>query len=166
VTRTFPFFENSLFFNQTRAKKQRGGSAAVEVDDPQTQVSIKQPTTRTMPTPRRAAVLNAMQRFSPEAPFKRGGDRGKGCRCGRTKCLKQYCACFRSDVRCTHDCVCNDCHNDGLHEDERMMAVRAIRLNSKEVRSLYRVLTTLPFTTACSLYRVLFTFPFTILFLP
>jgi len=28
--------------------------------------------------------------------------------------------------------VCSDCRNDGLHEQERMMAVRAIRLNSKE----------------------------------
>ena len=117
-----------------------------------------------MTPPRRAAVLNAMQRFSPEAPFKRGGDRDKGCRCGRTKCLKQYCACFRSDTRCTRDCVCNDCRNDGLHEDERMMAVRAIRLNSKEVRG-YRVPTTLPFT-ACNLYRVLSTLPFTTACLP
>lgn len=86
-----------------------------------------------MPTPRRAAAVNAMDRFSPE-PVKRGsGDREKGgCRCGRTKCLKQYCACFRNDERCTSDCVCTDCCNDGRHEDERMMAVRAIRLNSKE----------------------------------
>jgi len=63
---------------------------------------------------------------------KRGGDRDKGCRCGRTKCLKQYCACFRNDVRCTSDCVCSDCRNDGKHEHDRMMAVRAIRLNSKD----------------------------------
>ena len=65
-----------------------------------------------------------------------GGEKGteKGCRCGRSKCLKQYCACFRNDVRCRPDeCVCSDCRNDGTHEQERMMAVRAIRLNSKEV---------------------------------
>ena len=64
-----------------------------------------------------------------------GGGGDKGCRCGRTKCLKQYCACFRNDMRCKpNECVCTDCRNDGKHEPERMMAVRAIRLNSKEVR--------------------------------
>lgn len=54
----------------------------------------------------------------------------KGCRCGRTKCLKQYCACFRTDQRCTSDCVCQDCRNDGKHEAERMMAVRHVRMHS------------------------------------
>ena len=54
----------------------------------------------------------------------------KGCRCGRTKCLKQYCACFRTDQRCTSDCVCQDCRNDGMHEAERMMAVRHVRMHS------------------------------------
>jgi hypothetical protein len=70
-----------------------------------------------------------------------GGEKGteKGCRCGRSKCLKQYCACFRNDVRCRPDeCVCSDCRNDGRHEQERMMAVRAIRLNSKEVCSVFQ----------------------------
>lgn len=56
----------------------------------------------------------------------------KGCRCGRTKCLKQYCACFRIDARCTPDCHCTDCRNDGRHEEERMMAVRLIRLNDPQ----------------------------------
>mmetsp|Transcript_102 Transcript_102/g.266 ORF Transcript_102/g.266 Transcript_102/m.266 type:complete len:186 (-) Transcript_102:1092-1649(-) len=57
----------------------------------------------------------------------------KGCRCGRTKCLKQYCACFRSDIRCTKDCVCRDCNNDGFHEETRMKAVRMTRLNDPTV---------------------------------
>ena len=56
----------------------------------------------------------------------------KGCRCGRTKCLKQYCACFRIDARCSSDCHCTDCNNDGQHEEERMMAVRLIRLNDPQ----------------------------------
>lgn len=56
----------------------------------------------------------------------------KGCRCGRTKCLKQYCACFRIDARCSSDCHCTDCHNDGRHEEDRMMAVRLIRLNDPQ----------------------------------
>jgi ubiquitin-conjugating enzyme (huntingtin interacting protein 2) len=79
------------------------------------------------------SVIDAMDRLSfVEEGGKRDGNRDKGCRCGRTKCLKQYCACFRQDVRCTSDCVCNDCRNDGKHEHDRMMAVRAIRLNSKD----------------------------------
>jgi hypothetical protein len=34
-------------------------------------------------------------------------------------------------VRCNSGCVCTACHNDGLHEAERLMAVRAIRRNYK-----------------------------------
>jgi hypothetical protein len=34
-------------------------------------------------------------------------------------------------VRCNSGCVCTACHNDGLHEAERVMAVRAIRRNYK-----------------------------------
>jgi hypothetical protein len=60
------------------------------------------------------------------------GKRGKerGCRCGRTKCLKQYCQCFRNDIRCTPDCVCLDCHNDGAHEEKRIEAIRRIRMTN------------------------------------
>jgi hypothetical protein len=60
-------------------------------------------------------------------PFKRGE---KGCRCSRSKCLKQYCLCFRTDKRCDADCSCRDCMNDGCHERERMMAVRHVKQNS------------------------------------
>jgi hypothetical protein len=53
----------------------------------------------------------------------------KACRCGKTRCLKQYCSCFRIDARCTPECKCSECYNDGSHEDERLKAVRLIRLN-------------------------------------
>jgi hypothetical protein len=59
-----------------------------------------------------------------------GRGRERGCRCGRTKCLKQYCQCFRNDTRCGPDCVCTDCRNDGLHEEQRINAIRHIRLNN------------------------------------
>ena len=37
-------------------------------------------------------VVDAMDRFPlPVADSKRGSEQ-KGCRCGRTKCLKQYCS--------------------------------------------------------------------------
>lgn len=75
-------------------------------------------------------MVEASDRFTQES--RGNGGRDKGCRCGRTKCLKQYCACFRQDIPCTKDCACSDCRNDGHHEEERMIAVRAIRLNSKE----------------------------------
>mmetsp|Transcript_13511 Transcript_13511/g.32210 ORF Transcript_13511/g.32210 Transcript_13511/m.32210 type:complete len:436 (-) Transcript_13511:100-1407(-) len=83
----------------------------------------------------RVTHVDASSAFSPseesehsetDAPQRRND---KGCRCGRTKCLKQYCACFRNDIRCTTDCVCRDCNNDGLHEETRMKAVRMTRLN-------------------------------------
>jgi len=58
------------------------------------------------------------------------GKKDRGCRCGRTKCLKQYCQCFRNDVRCLAECVCTDCHNDGLHEEKRIEAIRRIRMTN------------------------------------
>jgi len=60
---------------------------------------------------------------------KGAASREGGCRCGRSKCLKQYCLCFRNDVRCTPQCRCEDCHNDGDHEKERICAIRHIRRN-------------------------------------
>jgi hypothetical protein len=81
----------------------------------------------------RPVTVHGFDRFKAQEPTRRSGE--KGCRCGRTRCLKQYCACFRNDERCSADCVCSDCANDGAHEDERMMAVRAIRLNSKDAFS-------------------------------
>tara|TARA_X000000368_G_scaffold414342_1_gene404046 strand:+ start:1948 stop:2409 length:462 start_codon:yes stop_codon:yes gene_type:complete len=53
------------------------------------------------------------------------------CRCGKTKCLKLYCMCFRNDQRCTSACECKDCHNDGAHEEARMQAVRLARINTQ-----------------------------------
>jgi len=57
-------------------------------------------------------------------------NKDRGCRCGRTKCLKQYCQCFRNDVRCSLHCVCSDCHNDGAHEEKRIEAIRRIRMTN------------------------------------
>jgi hypothetical protein len=49
--------------------------------------------------------------------------RGRGCRCGRTNCLKQYCSCFRQEILCKGDCMCKDCYNDGNHEELRKTAI-------------------------------------------
>ena len=48
----------------------------------------------------------------------------QSCRCDSSKCLKMYCTCFRNETRCNQACVCTECHNDGMHEDERMAAWR------------------------------------------
>jgi hypothetical protein len=80
-------------------------------------------------------VVDQVDRFTPDVggpPQQQpDGDKGnRGCRCGRTKCLKQYCQCFRTDLRCGSWCVCTDCHNDGRHEVERIDAIRKIRMNN------------------------------------
>ena len=84
-------------------------------------------------------LVDASTSFSGDG----GGDGGaplrpgdRVCRCGKTKCLKQYCACFRNDVRCSpSECKCTDCLNDGQHEQERMMAVQSLRLALHSRRS-------------------------------
>lgn len=73
-------------------------------------------------------------------------NRERGCRCGRTKCLKQYCQCFRNDIRCCPECVCVDCHNDGKHEAKRIDAIRHIRMNNPVLPSSACFSSTIPGT--------------------
>ncbi|PPS01248.1 hypothetical protein GOBAR_AA19408 [Gossypium barbadense] len=35
----------------------------------------------------------------------------RGCKCKRTKCLKNYCDCYRAEVGCSAICNCEDCDN-------------------------------------------------------
>ena len=51
----------------------------------------------------------------------------KRCKCSRSRCLKQYCECFRADQFCTVACLCVNCMNDGKSETERSAAVQHIR---------------------------------------
>ena len=48
------------------------------------------------------------------------------CACNKTKCLKLYCDCFTSGNHCGDRCECNDCNNDGKHEDVRVDAIKAV----------------------------------------
>eukprot|EP01041_Mallomonas_annulata_P013852 gene13852-29482_t len=34
-----------------------------------------------------------------------------GCSCKKSNCLKKYCECFNSNIKCTGRCRCGDCHN-------------------------------------------------------
>ena len=58
----------------------------------------------------------------------------QSCRCDSSKCLKMYCTCFRNETRCNSSCVCMECHNDGLHEEERMAAMRVHASQIKKPR--------------------------------
>ena len=78
-------------------------------------------------------IVDQTKRFEEEEEGEDGdaeAGSSRGCRCSRTKCLKQYCQCFRKDVRCSAECVCDDCHNDGKHEEKRIDAIRRIRMNN------------------------------------
>jgi hypothetical protein len=46
------------------------------------------------------------------------------CRCKKSRCLRQYCVCFRAGNLCTDGCMCEDCRNDGKHEVMRAAAVQ------------------------------------------
>ena len=58
----------------------------------------------------------------------------QSCRCDSSKCLKLYCTCFRNETRYNASCVCLECHNDGMHEEERQAASRAASFQAKKPR--------------------------------
>lgn len=90
-----------------------------------------QPTSDEREAARALLVVAETERFAPP-PRRKVTTRGPlPCRCGKTHCLKLYCMCFRNDKRCTSACECTDCHNDGAHEEARMLAVRTARMNSQ-----------------------------------
>lgn len=38
-------------------------------------------------------------------------DTERNCNCKKSNCLKKYCECFNSGVKCTSSCKCEECKN-------------------------------------------------------
>lgn len=53
-------------------------------------------------------------------------DPSKVCKCKKSKCVRQYCVCFRAGLLC-EGCECSECLNDGKHEIERLAAIEHIK---------------------------------------
>ena len=53
-------------------------------------------------------------------------DPSKLCKCKKSKCVRQYCVCFRAGLLC-EGCECSECLNDGKHEVERLAAIEHIK---------------------------------------
>ena len=51
---------------------------------------------------------------------------GVTCKCKTSRCLKLYCACFTAEQLCTGLCACEQCFNEGTHENDRMIAVHHV----------------------------------------
>ncbi|CAD8112231.1 unnamed protein product [Paramecium sonneborni] len=58
-------------------------------------------------------------------------DEIKPCHCSKTHCLQLYCSCFHNRRQCMSECKCNDCYNDGKHEDDVLKAVESIKLKEQ-----------------------------------
>ena len=67
-----------------------------------------------------------------------GDDPGNGvltaCSCRKTGCLKMYCVCFQMGRKCTPECTCQGCKNNGTNGKEYRKAIaRALRFHGPEV---------------------------------
>ena len=51
------------------------------------------------------------------------------CGCKKSRCLRQYCVCFRAEKQCSAECVCVDCHNDGNHEENLLAAKKEMKVS-------------------------------------
>lgn len=66
---------------------------------------LMQPTAEEREAARGLMAVSETRRFAPkDRPA--SSRRYQYCRCGKTKCLKLYCMCFRNDQRCTSACEC------------------------------------------------------------
>ncbi|XP_057962070.1 protein tesmin/TSO1-like CXC 3 isoform X8 [Malania oleifera] len=54
----------------------------------------------------------------------------KRCSCKKSKCLKLYCECFAAGLYCVEPCLCQDCHNNPVHEDTVLETRRQIELRN------------------------------------
>ena len=50
---------------------------------------------------------------SPTTPRKEGRS-GHSCQCKKTSCIKNYCECYQSGLKCGEGCHCMDCQNRGV----------------------------------------------------
>ena len=74
------------------------------------------------------------------------------CICKKTGCLKKYCACFKSNRRCGHECKCAGCMNCGRADDASQVASKdekIVKLPKKRTGS------TLNFTDAYRVYQMI-----------
>jgi Tesmin/TSO1-like CXC domain, cysteine-rich domain len=51
----------------------------------------------------------------------------KGCNCKRSGCMKRYCECFQSGIKCTDICKCSGCNN----KDPVVLSKRKTKKNGK-----------------------------------
>lgn len=44
------------------------------------------------------------------------------CRCKKINCLKSYCDCFRKNLKCNENCLCNHCDNKPTNKEEEKIS--------------------------------------------
>lgn len=60
---------------------------------------------------RKAAIRQALEK-RPDAFVIKAREKGLGCACKNNRCIRKYCECFRTGLKCSAKCSCRLCENE------------------------------------------------------
>ena len=61
----------------------------------------------------------------------------RGCKCSKTRCLKNYCECFNAGINCSELCGCVGCQNDKKTLEKEQVEKYKVRVLRKRKKTKF-----------------------------